>query len=312
MPTYAQLQAEPSWNREIVTEEMDWLGDELCRRTRRPREAAGTKGDNAHLRGGHRSQEWIKKSRYCTNRTYTVQSGLTAEQERHIAGFDFTPGSDREMVAQSKRIYNAMRAGLLDEVREFYGNVDGDKVVDGWDNVADRAASSDSSHLWHWHLTIDRRHCRNRSLMERIIAIALGDPLEDDMPTPADVWSADVIPAARPPYNNSDYGDPAKPKEGNKSWTAGYALQAAVEASRAASAEARAARLGQEAILAAVQGLDTAAIIARIDQVAAAEQQRDAELAELVRVGLGGELAADEVVRRIGELLTAVPGQARE
>jgi hypothetical protein len=193
MATYVQLQAEQWWGREIVTPEMDWLGDELCRRTGRPRDAAGSKGDNHHLRGAHRSQEWILHSAYCTSRTYTVQSGLTAAQARHIGGFDFTPGTVEAMVAQCKRIYAAMRAGQLDEVREFFGNVDGDQVVDGWDNVRDRAASSDSSHLWHWHLTIDRRRCADRALMERIVAIALGD--EDDMSAEAEekidsTWNA--------------------------------------------------------------------------------------------------------------------------
>ncbi|WP_320067859.1 hypothetical protein [Micromonospora sp. RTGN7] len=180
MATDAQLSAESYWSREVVTPEIDWLGDELCRRTNRPRVAFGTKGDRHHLRGAHRSQEWIKRSRYCTSRTYTAQPGLTAEQERHVAGLDFTPGSAADMIAQSERLLAAMQAGQLDEVREFYGNVDGDRVVDGWDNVRDRAASSDSSHLWHWHLTLDRRHCRNQQLMQRILAIALGDTQEDD------------------------------------------------------------------------------------------------------------------------------------
>ncbi|MFC6017807.1 hypothetical protein ACFP2T_16520 [Plantactinospora solaniradicis] len=180
MPSYSQLQAESWWGREITTAEIDWLGDELCRRTRRPRAAFGVKGDNKHLRGAHRSQEWIQRSRYATSRTYTVQAGLTATQQRHIAGVDFTPGSDSRMIAQCKRIYAAVHAGRLEEVREFYGNVDGNKVVDGWDNVRNRIASSDSSHLWHWHLTIDRRRCADRALMERILAIALGE--DDDMP----------------------------------------------------------------------------------------------------------------------------------
>lgn len=182
MATYAQLQAESYWNREIVTPELAWLGAELCRRTKRPQAAFGVKGDNRHLRGAHRSQEGIERSRFCTSRTYTVQSGLTAAQKRHLAGVDFNPGSEAQMVAQCKRIYAAMRAGKLDEVREFYGNVDGNKVVDGWDNVRNRNASSDSSHLWHWHLTLDRRHCANKNLMKRIVAITLGDTLEEDMP----------------------------------------------------------------------------------------------------------------------------------
>ncbi|HEU5107748.1 MAG TPA: hypothetical protein VFT95_04150 [Micromonosporaceae bacterium] len=174
MATLAQLESEPWWDREIVTVELDWLGDELCRRTGRPRVAAGTKGDRRHLRGSHRSQEWIKRSAFCSNRTYTVQGGLSPLQERYVAGFDFTPGSVEDMIAQSKRILAAMRAGRLNEVREFYGNVDGDQVVDGWDNVRDRAASSDSSHLWHWHAGIDRRYLTDKALMARIVAIALG------------------------------------------------------------------------------------------------------------------------------------------
>lgn len=44
------------------------------------------------------------------------------------------------------------------------------------------------------------------------------------------IWSRDgAVPAARPPYQNADY-------DTNKSWTAGYALQAAVEAAREAAA----------------------------------------------------------------------------
>ncbi|WP_329108574.1 hypothetical protein OG792_07930 [Micromonospora sp. NBC_01699] len=191
MATQAEFNADPWVRREIVTAELNWLGDELCRRTGRPRGAAGTKGDYQHLRGAHRSQEFVEKSPLCTSRTYTKQTGLTADQPRHIAGFDFTPGATEAMIAQSGRLLGAMKAGQLEEVREIYCNVDGDKVVDGWDNVRNVAATSDSSHLWHWHLSLDRRHCANRPLMERILAIALGDTAnkeeeeDTDMMTPA-------------------------------------------------------------------------------------------------------------------------------
>ncbi|HEY0697230.1 MAG TPA: hypothetical protein VGD43_05415 [Micromonospora sp.] len=208
MVTYAQLQAEPYWSRETTTAEMDWLGDELCRRTGRPRTAVGIKGDNRHLRGSHRSQEWILNSRYCTDRTYTVQPGLTAVQQRHLAGFDFTPGAwgspqNRSlMAAQTGRLLAAMKAGRLDEVRELYGTVDG-RTVTGWNNVQNRPATADDSHLDHWHLGIDRRHCADRSLMARILAIALG--LEDDDMTPEQLASADIW--------TNPYGDaPSNPK----------------------------------------------------------------------------------------------------
>lgn len=199
MPTYTELRRESYWDREIVTPELDWLGDELCRRTGRPRVAFGTKGDNRHLKGSHRSQEWIRRSRYCTNRTYTVQAGLTLDQMRHIAGVDFTPGSVEDMITQSKRISTAMISGQLEGVREFYGNVDGDRIVDGWDNVRNRKATSDSSHLWHWHLGLDRRYCGDRALMERILAVVLGLEI-DDMLTPKDIINADII---TNPYGDS-------------------------------------------------------------------------------------------------------------
>jgi hypothetical protein len=53
----------------------------------------------------------------------------------------------------------------------------------------------------------------------KLIALAKGQtvPEEGDMPTPADVWKADVINASPPPYNNTDW-------DTNKTWTAGYAL----------------------------------------------------------------------------------------
>ncbi|MEV2239538.1 hypothetical protein [Micromonospora sp. NPDC049891] len=127
------------------------------------------------------------------------------------------------------------------------------------------------------------------------------------------VTRSDTVPAARPPHHNADYGDPADPKVGNKQWTLGYALQAAVEASRSGStlaaetlAEVRAVRAGQAAILAAIQGLDTAQVLRRIDDLAAEERARDAALLDALSRIESEDLAADEVVRLIGERLTSV------
>lgn len=190
MATLAQLRSEPYWDHEIVTTELDRLGDELCRRTGRPRVAFGSKGNEAHTRGAHRSQEWILNSRFCTNQTYTVQTGLTALQARHVAGADFTPGdwgttSNRQlMVEQTNRLVSALKAGTLPGVREVIGTLDGRTVVG---TRADGSTfGSDDSHLEHWHLTLDRRRCADRAVMERIVAVALG---EDDDVSAADVWN---------------------------------------------------------------------------------------------------------------------------
>lgn len=190
MPTYTQLQAEQWWGREIVTPECDWLFDQIAAALGVPRVNVGAKGDLRHLNGAHRSQEWILRSRWCTNRTYTVQAGLTADQLRHLAGCDITPATRDQMLTISRNIDRAVRAGILEEVREWYGNVDGDQRVDGYNNVADRVASSDSSHLWHLHLSLDRRSLRDMDVMRRILAALLGtavDTRQEDI-VQKDLW----------------------------------------------------------------------------------------------------------------------------
>lgn len=183
MATLAQLRAEPWWDREIVTDELDWLGGELCRRTGRPRVAFGSKGNTAHLKGAHRSQEWILNSQYCTSRTSTVQTGLSALQARHIAGADFTPGDwgtvkNRQlMVEQTNRLVSNLKAGRLSGVTQVIGTLNGRTVVGTRPDGS--TFSSDDSHLEHWHLTLDRRRLTDRPVMERIVVVALGE--DDDM-----------------------------------------------------------------------------------------------------------------------------------
>jgi hypothetical protein len=174
MPTYAELQAEPWWNREIVPEPLRDMGGRLCSAYGRPLNAYGVKGDNLHLYGSHRSQEWILNSRYATSRTNTVQSGLTAEQLRHVAGFDFNPGSTARMMEICARLDREVRAGRLEQVLAWYGNLDGDNRVDGYDNIRNRLATSDSSHLWHLHMTLDRRLVADAASMRRVADVLLG------------------------------------------------------------------------------------------------------------------------------------------
>lgn len=183
MPSYAELQAEPWWSREVVTDELDRLGDELCRRLSRPRDAFGTKGNNVHLSGGHRSQEWILNSDWCTNTSYTVQSGLTADQLRHIGAADFTPGawgtsSNRQLVAaQTKRLWDAAKAGRLVGLRQILGTLDGRNPI-GLNVLSGSLAYPDNSHLDHWHLTFDRKYMRDAGLMARILEIVIGDDMD--------------------------------------------------------------------------------------------------------------------------------------
>lgn len=194
MPTYAQLQNEVWWGREIITPELTWFGDQLCAGLKVGRDAFGTKGDNNHLNGGHRSQEWILNSRFCTSRSYSVEGGLSADQARHVSAFDITPASKADMLRISQNLDRVVRAGKLEELVEWFGNVDGDQRVDGFNNITNAIARSDSSHLWHLHGRLGRRYLRDRSVLQRVLdallhgaflgtkTVDVPAPIGDDMP----------------------------------------------------------------------------------------------------------------------------------
>ena len=100
-------------------------------------------------------------------------------------------------------------------------------------------------------------------------------PKEDDVALSADdikkIWYGDHIPAAAPPYNNSDW-------DTNKTWTAKYALQTAVVAGRETLARVKDVES------------DVAAIKAKLDSLATGGVDLDA-LADAVVRKLAAELS---------------------
>ena len=65
----------------------------------------------------------------------------------------------------------------LNGMREFYGQADTDRQVEGWDCRYDRGCGSDPSHLWHIHFSFDRDKVALRSTFEPIVAVLLGNGL---------------------------------------------------------------------------------------------------------------------------------------
>lgn len=121
-------------------------------------------------------------------------------------------------------------------------------------------------------------------LLAEVKRAMTGGDMEQSEPVPITQWTKD--------------------KWGLNGLTVGRALADGYTYSRAALEHAVAARLRDEAILAAVSGLDTEAVLTRINELAAAEAARDAELRDLLEQHSSGQLDAAEVVRRMGELLT--------
>lgn len=183
---------DPYYDREIVPNGLVTATSMLLAATGLPARCVGTRGNLAHTSGSHRSQEFITKSPYSTNRTYTVQSGLDATQVRYIAGLDFQPTPDwgsaanrQAMIGLTRRVTDAMKRGELDACRQFFGTLDG-RTVYGWDNPTNRQISADDSHLDHGHGGWDRKRLNDMPQITRFVGLLIGD----DFVTTADEFAA--------------------------------------------------------------------------------------------------------------------------
>lgn len=82
--------------------------------------------------------------------------------------------------------------------REFYGNADNDTYVEGWDCRYYCPATSDSSHLWHIHISENREEADSRANKDNLLSVLRGESVDDwdgeDM-SAKDVWTYDVDPS---------------------------------------------------------------------------------------------------------------------
>jgi len=91
----------------------------------------------------------------------------------------------------------------LNGMREFYGQADPDRRVEGWDCRYDRSCTSDPSHLWHIHFSFDRDKVASRSMFEPIVAVLRGDGARVNGATRRSKAATPSVPAlARRPAGN--------------------------------------------------------------------------------------------------------------
>jgi len=278
VPTYAQMQAERWYAEEIATPELLDLGRRMCSALGVPLANFGSKGDNQHLNGGHRSQAWIENSRWCTNRTYATESGLTATEKRWLSAFDITPATRDQMLRISQNVDRVTRAGQLEELVEWYGNTNDDQRVDGWDNIRNAVASSDSSHLWHLHGRFRRKVMRDPEVMDRVFNAVIngtgGDDdvnAEQDLLLTGDAWRTEALISDREKVAGGS-GVAGQP---NLLRARLVGMEAKVDqlltAADADAVRDAAMKAVLDALAAGGTSVDTAAVIARINEVAAAE-----------------------------------------
>jgi hypothetical protein len=178
MPGYDQLDDEAAWRAEAAAPGLARLTSGL--QAHWPGAQIGLRGNNVHLNGYHRSRRWIKESRHCTNRTYSVSrtaGDKSGGNDNWVCALDFGGIPQAELHAVCRRLDVAVRAGRLEKITEWYGNFGGDQRVDGWDNISDRLASSDSSHLTHLHMSFDRGRANEDH--SDVLAILIGQGGDD-------------------------------------------------------------------------------------------------------------------------------------
>lgn len=184
MVTYLELNGEPWWDREYVPPSLDALADALRAHFNVGPTLIGCKGDNNHLRGYHRSDEWLANSTFCTNRTYSrseTPGNRDPGSVRWICAIDIGGMPRSELIEMCRRVDEAVRSGRYEKVTEWYGNLGGDLRVDGYNNIVNRLATSDSSHLSHLHLSFDR--ARVGEDHSDLLAVLIGDDVSAQ-----DVW----------------------------------------------------------------------------------------------------------------------------
>ncbi|GHH40514.1 hypothetical protein GCM10017774_34020 [Lentzea cavernae] len=98
------------------------------------------------------------------------------------AAYDWTfpdaqRGSYGTIAVYSNRLLAAGRANdpRLEGWREFFGQTDNDTAVEGWDFRKKVAASSDSSHLWHIHLSENRDRVTSHDNKVALLSVLKGE-----------------------------------------------------------------------------------------------------------------------------------------
>ncbi|MGC5019005.1 hypothetical protein [Micromonospora sp. DT47] len=261
--------------------------------------ALGITGDPDHRGGYHCGADRVLPEDYSVVESARDRTGL-ADWACALDVGDFSvsvAGKRHTLATFSMWLVAQCKANAADtrDIREIIYSPDG-QVVRRWDRLG-RRTSGDSSHRWHTHISYHRdaiKAGRDQSAVMRRYLTEIG-LLEDDMPTLDEIRT--LLRQELGTVPGAVMGSPSAP------WVKGSI--SAGGAIFEIHGQAKAIRAGQAALLAAVEGVDTEQVLARIDQLAAEDQARDEQLAELVRAGLAGEVAAEEVLRRMGEILTA-------
>lgn len=151
---------------------------------------AALSGITVNKGGYHSTRNWLRANE---PGDYSIQLGIDQlgpgdEGAAIDVTFKSAQGGDFRNIAKfSTLLYEAGKRGdpRAYPLREFQGNIDLDRDVEGWSFYRDHAlTSSDKSHLWHIHQSIFRKYLNDAAAMRSILEIW------DDMPSANEIASA--------------------------------------------------------------------------------------------------------------------------
>jgi len=171
MITYAQLEAESWWLAEIVAPAHAAFNARMMAAYHLTPATCGSKGDNNHLYGRHRSRDWDLNSQFCTDRAYGTQDARDrAGAGNWIRATDIGISGPTHWAA-AHRLDVAVRAGRLPGVAEWFGTYDGANVT-GW--YEGHWSAADDSHLTHLHVGLWTSHCDDAAQLQMLGDIIFG------------------------------------------------------------------------------------------------------------------------------------------
>ncbi|ABP53012.1 peptidoglycan-binding domain-containing protein [Salinispora tropica] len=166
-----------------TSDALKWLWEEF----RKVEGAARFGGIYANKRGYHNTRD-ANVARWPGNYSYAQFSvdregppGLASAIDLTFA--DAQAGRYETIDKYSSRLLAAGHAGRAADprtiyMREFYGQADHDVHVEGWDYARGQAVTSDSSHLWHIHISVHRKYADDMTAMRAILSILKGETVE--------------------------------------------------------------------------------------------------------------------------------------
>lgn len=221
----------------------------------------------------------------------------------------YTARLDKAARARDRRLYTP-RGPVL---REFIGTLDSKTVYCyvltggrplGVNGDAGPDPGREKTHLWHIHLSIIRQFCDDWSALDGVWSVLVGEPLAAWQARTEDSMSAEDVAAIR--------GDLGRLLQTLTKGTMNTVFNATLHPwlddadTFLLPKIASEARLRDAALLAAVQGLDTNAVLARIDQRAGELATQVERVDENVIAALPGRTDSDLIV-----LLNQLLGEER-